>query len=222
MRPASLLAAMRRSRADVFVAGALGIALLTATILFFLGHPQNRALLILLAVELPAGREASIPAGLAAGLEWHTAAVAVNLIELTILFLLFPLLVALATGLHKVGWLESTLARAQAYAKRNPDVDVLALGALTFMPFLPVGALTSVLIGELLRLPSKYLLPTLAVSLVIANVLMAYATDRLLAFFPDPRLVAAIMTLLLLGGAGIAWLVHRVKSRRRREAPRIP
>lgn len=196
-------------RRDVPIAAAIGVGIALAAIGYFLASEQKPALLVLLAVEVAAGREAGIPAGLAAGLDWRAAALATSFIELTSLFLLFPVLVALAAGLHKLAWLERHLARAQDYARRNPDVDVLALGALTFMPFLPVGALTSVLIGELLRLPSRYLLPVLAAALVLANVAMAYATARLISLFPDPRLVAAAMTALLLVGAGVAWLVHR-------------
>ncbi|HVM44442.1 MAG TPA: hypothetical protein VM582_00800 [Candidatus Thermoplasmatota archaeon] len=196
-------------RRDALVAAALGALVALSALAYFFASDQKPALLVLLAVEIAAGREAGIPAGLSAGLDWRQAAIATSFIELTSLFLLFPLLVALAAGLHRVAWLERHLQRAQDYARRNPDVDVLALGALTFMPFLPVGALTSVLIGELLRLPSRYLLPVLAAALVCANVLTAYATARLLSFFPDPRLVAGGMAGLLLVGAGVAWLLHR-------------
>jgi hypothetical protein len=201
-------------RKDAQLAGVLGIALAATAIVYLFGHAQREALLILLTIEILGGREASIPAGLAQRLDWRTAATAVSLIELTSLFLLFPLLVALAAGLRKMRWLDTMLARARAFALRNPDVDVLALGALTLMPFLPVGALTSVLIGELLRLPSRYLLPTLAVSLVLANVITAYAMDRLISIFPDPQLVAGVMTGLLLVGAGTAWAAHRFRGAR--------
>lgn len=206
------------ARRDALVAGTLGAALAATALTYLFLHPQRPALLLLLGVEIAAGREASIPAGLAAGLGWPDAAIATSLIELTSLFALFPLLVGLAAGLHKVTWLETHLARAQDYARRNPDVDVLALGALTFMPFLPIGALTSVLIGELLRLPSRYLLPVLAAALVLANLVTAYATARLLDLVPHPRLVAAGMTALLLVGAAVAWLVHRAQRRSRGDA----
>lgn len=211
-------------RRDVVWAGALGVAIAIGSLAYFFASPAKPALLGLLGVEVAGGREASIPAGLYLGLDWREAALAASLIELTSLFLLFPLLVGIAAGLHKVRWLEGMLARAQDYAQRNPQVDVLALGAITFMPFLPIGALTSVLVGELLRLPSRYLLPVLAGALVLANVATAYATARLLALFPDPRLVAAGMTLLLLAGAGVAWLWHRRAERlaRRRGARGVP
>ena len=196
-------------RADVLVAGTLGVLLAAASLAYLLLHPQRPALLVLLAAEIAGGREASIPTGLAQGLGWTTAATAASLIELTSLFLLFPLLVGLAAGLHKVRALEGLLSRAQAYAQRNPEVDVLALGGLTLMPFLPVGALTSVLIGELLRLPSRYLLPTLAGALLLANVSLAWATAKLLSYLPRPELVAAGMAGALLLVAGLAYLWHR-------------
>ena len=208
----------RVPRRDVWVAAVLGAAIAATALAFLAVHPQKPALLVLLTVEIAGGRETGIPAGLAAGLSWTDAAIATSLIELTSLFALFPLLVALAAGLHRVRWFERHLARAQAYARRNPDVDVLALGALTFTPFLPVGALTSVLIGELLLLPSRYLLPVLATALVLANVLTAYATSRLISLFPHPELVAAVMTGLLLVGAGVAWLVHRARRPRAPQA----
>lgn len=201
-----------RLRKDVAIAGSLGALVAFAALLYFFLSESKPALLVLLGTEIAVGREGSIPAGIAAGLGWREAALATSLIELTSLFLLFPVLVGLAAGLHKVRWLEAQLARAQAYARRNPDVDVLALGALTFMPFLPVGALTSVLIGELLRLPSRYLLPVLAAALVLANVTMAYATERLISLFPEPRLIALGMTGFLLLGAGVAWLLHRHRN----------
>lgn len=207
-------------RRDVRVSLAIGILIAAAALAYFFASPRKAALLVLLGVEIAAGREAGLPAGIAAGLDWREAALATSLIELTSLFILFPFLVMLAAGLHRVAWLESHLARAQAYAQRNPDVDVLALGALTFMPFLPVGALTSVLIGELLRLPSRYLLPVLASALVLANVAMAYATARLISFFPEPRLVAAGMSALLLVGAGLAWLAHRRRRASLADTPR--
>ncbi len=197
-------------RSSLTLLAALGAALALAALAYLYASPHRSALLVLLAAEIAGGREVGIPAGLATKqLSWQEAALATSMIELTSLFALFPLLVGLAAGLHKVRWLESHLARAQEYARRNPDVDTLALGALTFMPFLPVGALTSVVIGELVRLPSRYLLPVLAAALVLANLTMAYATARLISIFPEPRLVAAAMTALFLLGAGGAWLRHR-------------
>lgn len=188
---------------------ALGVAIALAALAYLALSPRKADLLAVLGLEILGGREVSIPAGLALGLAWPELALVVSFIELTSLFLLFPVLVGLAAGLHKVRWLEGSLARAQAYAQRNPDVDVLALGALTLMPFLPVGALTSVLVGELLRLPSRYLLPTLAAALVLANVSVAWATAKLLSYLPRPELVAAGMAALLLAGAGVAFLLHR-------------
>lgn len=204
---------LARTRPDALVAFGLGVAIALGALLFFALHPQKPELLALLAAEIAGGREVGIPTGIALGLGWQSAAVATTFIELTSLFLLFPLLVALAAGLHQVRWLESSLTKAQDYARRNPDVDVLALGALTFAPFVPVGALTSVLIGELLRLPSRYLLPVLAAALVLANIVTGFATAKVLSFFPNPQLVAAMMTALLLLVAAGAWLVHRLRRR---------
>lgn len=196
-------------RRDVWVAGSVGGLIALAALAWFALHDQKPALLALLAVEIAGGREPSIPVGLASGLSWQDAALATSLIELTSLFLLFPLLVALAAGLHKVRWLETHLARAQDYARRNPDVDTLALGGLTLLPFVPVGALTSALVGELLRLPSRWLLPVLAAALVLANLSFAWATAAVLSFLPHPQLVAGGMAALLLVGAGALWLAHR-------------
>lgn len=203
------------TRRDVPLAAALGVLIALSALAWFALHAQKGALLALLAVEIVGGREPAIPTGLARGLSWQDTAIATSLIELTSLFLLFPLLVALAAGLKRVGWLDASLARAQAFAQRNPDVDILALAGLTIMPFLPVGALTSVLIGELLRLPSRWLLPALAASLIAANVGFAWATARVLSFLPHPQLVAGAMAALLLVGAALAWLAHRLHARRR-------
>lgn len=196
-------------RRDVPLAFAIGVTLALASLAYLYAHPRKVDLLAVLGLEILGGREVSLPAGLALDLSWPELALVVSLIELTSLFLLFPVLVGLAAGLHRVRWLEGALAKAQDYARRNPDVDVLALGALTLMPFLPVGALTSVLIGELLRVPSRYLLPTLAAALVLANVSLAWATAKLLSYLPHPQLVAAGMAGVLLVGAGVAYLWHR-------------
>ena len=213
---------MRARRRDVWIAAALGFALAGAALGYLAASDRKRELLLVLAVEVAAGREASIPAGLAAGLDWPTVALVVLLIELTSLFALFPLLVGLAAGLHRIRWLEGHLRRAQAFAARRPDVDALALGALTLMPFLPVGALTSVLVAELVRLPSRYVLPVLAGALVLANVGVAWATARVLSYLPHPQLVAAAMAGLLLVGAGLAWLWHKRTERRERTAEGLP
>lgn len=205
---------MARTRPDAIVAFVVGLGVATCALLYFALHPQKPELLALLAAEIAGGREVGIPTGIGVGLTWQSAAIATTLIELTSLFLLFPLLVALAAGLHHVRWLETSLARAQDYARRNPDVDVLALGALTFIPFVPVGALTSVLIGELLRLPSRYLLPVLAAALVLTNVVTGFATAKVLSFFPNPQLVAGIMAAILLLVAAGVWLAHRMRRRR--------
>lgn len=197
------------ARRDVVGSLALGVVLAASALGYFALHPRKADLLLVLSAEIVGGREVSIPTGIALGLDWPTLALVASLIELVSLFLLFPVLVGLAAGLHKVRWLEGALARAQDYARRNPDVDVLALGALTLFPFLPIGALTSVLVGEMLRIPSRYLLPVLAGAVVLANVGTAWATAKLLSYVPHPQLVAAGMAILLLLVAGVAYLVHR-------------
>lgn len=196
-------------RRDVWVSLGLGLLLAGASLAYLAASDERNPLLVLLAVEIAAGREAGIPAGIAAGLDWQTAAIAVTLIEWTSLFLGFPLLALLGAALHRMPVVERMSARAQRFAAERPDVGVLSLGALTFMPFLPVGALTSVLIGEILRLPSQRLLPVLAASLALANLAMGAVTAAVLDFVPDPRLVAGGMAALLVAGAAIAALVHR-------------
>lgn len=196
-------------RRDVWVSLVLGLVLAVASLGYLAASEDRNPLLVLLAVEIAAGREAGIPAGMAAGLDWKTAAAATTLIEWTSLFLGFPLLALLGTALHRVALIERLSARAQRFAAERPDVGILTLGALTLMPFLPIGALTSVLIGEILRLPTKRLLPVLAASLLLANIAFGAATAAVLDFVPNPRLVAAGMAGLLVLGAGVAALVHR-------------
>jgi uncharacterized membrane protein len=200
-------------RRDVPIAFGLGLVVASVALAFVFASAKRGALLVLLAAEIVGGREPAIPAGIARGLSWQEAATATTLIELTSLFLLFPVLVGLASGLHRWPWLESTLRVAQRYAQRRPDVDVLALCGLTLAPFLPIGALSSVLVGEMLRLPSRWLLPGLAVTLVIANVSFAFAVGALLRSVPHPALVAGILSGALLLGAGVAWLAHRRADR---------
>lgn len=111
-------------------------------------------------------------------------------------------------------WLESSPRRAQAFARKRPDVCILALCALPRMPFVPIGALTSVLVGEMLRIRARWLLPGLAVTLVVANASFAYAVGTLLRSLPHPAIAAGAMSGLILAGAGAAWLAHRRAERK--------
>lgn len=205
-----------RMRQDAAVALAAGLVLLT------LGGGLLGALmlrgdagpfLVVLGVELAAGREAAIPAGLSAGLAWHEAALTTNLIEWTMLLLGFPLLVLAGGRLARVRRVEVLFHRARLHAQAHPNTDVLGLGALTLFPFLPVGALTAVLVGEFLGLPSKRLLPVLLAAEVVANFGFALAASTFLGLFPDPRLPALLLASVLLA---VAVAMAVVGSRRER------
>lgn len=190
----------------------LGVALLAAMGLLLAGLVARDAAgpyLLLASVELIAGREAAIPAGLTEGLAWHEAAFATTMIEWTMLLLGFPLLVLAGDRLARVRRVEALFHRARVYAQRRPATGVLALGALTLAPFVPVGALTSVLVGEFLGLPSRRLVPVLLGAELVANVTFAYSADAVFGLFPHPRLVAGVASALLLVGALVSALVGR-------------
>lgn len=201
---------MRRDALTALAAGA-ALALLAAAALGVLtARGEAAPFALVLGVELAAGREAAIPAGLAAGLPWHVAALTTLAIEWTMLLLGFPLLVLAGARLARIRRVEALFHRARDHARRHPGTDVLALGALTLFPFLPVGALTAVLVGEFLGLPSRRLLPTLMAAEVVANLGFAFAASRLLGLFPDPRLPAALLAGVLLVGALLAaWWTRR-------------
>ena len=205
-------------RVDLWIALVLGIGLAVGgavAALLYAGDDARRAqvLLAVVGAELATGREPALSIGLAAGMDWVTAATITTTIELVLLLVGYPFIVLAGDWVRERRAVKRLFARAEARARRKPNAGVVMLGALTLAPFVPVGALTSVLVGELLRLPSRYLLPVLATALVLANIATAYATSRLISLFPHPELVAAGMTALLLVGAGVAWLVHRARSR---------
>lgn len=192
---------MRRD-ALVALCGGLLLLALGATLLAGLAlRDEAGPYLLVLTVELAAGREAAIPAGITAGLPWFQAALATNLIEWTMLLLGFPLLVLAGDRLARVRRVEALFHRARLRAQAHPTTGVIGLGALTLVPFLPVGALTAVLVGEFLGLPSKRLLPTLMAAEVAANLGFGLAAGAFLGMFPDPRLPALLLAGLLLAVA---------------------
>lgn len=195
----------------------LGSALLCLGVVLLLAlHAagQSRPYLITISVELLGGREAAIPAGLAAGLPWPSVAATTLLVEWTMLLLGFPLLVLAGHRLMRIPRVGVVFERARERAAARPGTGVLALAALTLTPFLPIGALTSVLIGEMLGLPSRRLLPALLLAELAANLLVAVSAAAVIRLFPDPRVAAgaasAALLLVALGGA--------LAGRRRRRA----
>lgn len=200
-------------RKDAVVALALGTILLALDVALLgalLARGAAGPYLVLGSAELVAGREGAIPAGISVGLSWTQAALATTLIEWTMLLLGFPLLVLAGARLARVQRVEAAFHRARVYAHENPSTGVLALGALTLAPFVPVGALTSVLVGEFLGLPSWRLLPVLLAAEVLANVTVAFSAAAVLDLFPHPQLVAALASLALVAGAlASAWVARR-------------
>lgn len=205
--------ARRPMRKDAAVSLVLGAALLLAGLLALLASPERPALLAQVGIHLAAGREAGIPAGLAAGLDWHTSAATALVQEWSMLLLGFPLLVLLGDRLHRWPPVARLTSKAEAYAQAHPNVGVFALGGLTLAPFLPIGALTSVLVGELLRLPAMRLLPVLMGAELLANLTVAIAAAAVFSAFPDPRLAAALVSAAMLVATLVGVLLARRRSR---------
>jgi hypothetical protein len=204
-------------RKDVAVALALGTLLLLAGLAslgVLLSRGEARPYLVLAGAELAAGREAAIPAGFEEGLGWRQAAAATTLLEWTMLLLGFPLLVLAGDALARVRRIEAFFHKARLRAQADPSTGVLALGALTLVPFVPIGALTSALVGEFLGLPAWRLLPVLLGAELVANVALAVSAAAILSVFPHPRIVAGAAALSLVAGALVAALL----ARRRRAA----
>lgn len=200
-----------KERRDVRVALAVGIGLAAAGAGALARAPLQGAILLQASIHVVAGREAAIPAGLGAGLSWLASATAALWLEWSMLLLGFPLLVLLGERLHRIGRIRGLLDKAEAFARRRPDAGVLMLGGLTLMPFLPIGALTSALVGDTLGLPAGRLLATLMAAELIANVTVALAAASVIAYFPDPALAAFILAgVILLLGALLAVLPHRL------------
>lgn len=171
-----------------------------------LASDRNRLLLVA-ATELAAGRETALSTGLAAGVAWSRAATVTLGIEWTMLLVGAPLLILFGDVLRERPFLRKRLARAEAYAATRPRTGIVALSALTLMPFFPLGALTSVLIGEVLTLPQRKLIPALLASEVVANFAFAFLASQAIGLLPDPRMGAGIIagTLLLAVIAVALW-----------------
>ncbi len=170
------------------------------------------ALLLQTSVHIAFGREVSIPSGLTAGLAWPQSALAATWLEWSMLFTLFPLLILFGERLHRIARVQDIMDAARRHANKHPNAGVLALGLLTLMPGLPVGALTSAFIGESLRLPSWRLLPVLALAELVANVTIAVATAALVGWLPSPRIGAAVIAVAFLGLAIYAWFAPRFRA----------
>lgn len=202
-----------RERRDAKVALALGAALLALGFGALMRAPLREGTFAQLGVHLLAGREAAIPLGIGAGLSWRASATAAVWLEWSMLLLGFPLLVLLGERIHRWKRAQATLQRAEDFARRRPDAGVLVLGGVTLMPFLPIGALTSVAVGETLGLPSGRLLATLAGAELIANVTVALASASVVSYFPDPALAALVLAgVMLLIGVAIGLLPRRWPS----------
>lgn len=202
---------------------ALGALLAAASLaawgaLAFEGDPQAGRFALQTTLHLAFGRETAIPAALATGTSWPLAFVAAQALEWSMLLLGFPLIVLFGEGLHHIGPIRRVLDRAESFAKLRPDAGILLLGAMTLVPWLPLGALTAVFIGEAVRLPSRKLVPVVALAELVANLSFAYFTAVAAARFPDPRLAAAAFAglFLVLSLAAAFW------PRRRRAQTPLP
>ena len=190
-----------RRRALLWTLVAAGLLVAAALATGVLLADDRAALLVVTATELAAGRETALTTALALGVPWARAAALTTGIEWTMLLVGAPLLVLGGDWIRERQIVRRRLARAEAYARSHPRAGILALSAMTLAPFVPVGALTSVLVGEVLTLPQRKLVPALALAELIANVTFAVAASRALAVLPDPRAAAAVMAVVLLAVA---------------------
>lgn len=194
---------MRRALLWTLLAVGLGIA---AALAAWVGTAPDRSrLLLVAATELAAGRETALSTALAADVPWPRAATLTTGIEWSMLLVGAPLLILGGDWVRERRLVQRHLAHAEAHARARPRAGVLALAALTLMPFFPLGALTSVLIGEILRLPMRILLPALALAELAANFGFAFLASHAFGLLPDPRMGAAIVAAVLL--ASIATMV---------------
>lgn len=193
---------------------ALGLALATTTAAWVATAPDRGRLTLVAATELAAGRETALSTALAADVPWTRAATLTTAIEWSMLLIGAPLLILGGDWVRERRLVRRHLARAEAYARKRPRTGVLALAALTLTPFFPLGALTSVLIGEVLTLPMVLLIPALALAELVANFGFAFAASRALGLFPDPRLGAVLMVAVLLCLVTALALGPRLAARR--------
>lgn len=189
----------------------VGLTLGTTVAAWIATAPDRGRLALIAGTELAAGRETALSTGLAAGIPWSRAATVTTGIEWTMLLVGAPLLILGGDLLRETKWLRKRLAKAEAHARKRPRTGILALASLTLMPFFPLGALTSVLVGEVLTLPQARLIPTLLAAEVAANFGFAYLAGKAIGLLPDPRLGAALIagTLLLIVLTVALWPKRR-------------
>lgn len=199
-----------KARRDAWASLGLGLVLAIVSVATWFGiwtrDPRTATTMsVQTGLHLAFGREGAIPAGLAGGLTWMQSFLTAQALEWSMLFLGFPLIVLFGEALHHIRPIRRVLDAAEAFAHRRPNAGILALGGMTLVPWLPFGALTAVFIGEALRLPSRRLLPVIALAELLANLSFALATAFAVSRLPDPRLAAAaiagVFILLSIGAA---------------------
>lgn len=147
-------------------------------------------------LDLAAGREASLPAALAADLPWPRAALLVTLVQWSVLLGVLPLVALLGDQVHRL--LAPALRKAEVLAARRPASGALALAGLAVFPFLPVGAITAALAGRALAVPLARLVPVILAAQLAVNIAWAAAAAAVLAHLPQPRFLAALLAAGLL------------------------
>lgn len=194
-------------RAFALAAGAAALLLASVGVAGLARLGAAAPVLAQVAAHLAAGREAGIPTGIAVGLGWRASFLAALLLEWTMLLAAFCALDLARERLRAWPWARERLERAEAWARGRERAGVLLLGGVTLMPFLPIGAITSLVVGEALALPALPLLATLMLAELAANLMVALAAASVVSLLPDPALAAGAMALLavLLG----LWLARR-------------
>lgn len=178
----------------------------------FLAPARRGLVLLVLGLDLAAGREASIPAALAAELPWPSAGLLVTLLQWSYVLALAPILLAAGGRLRGWGPLRGIAETGDALAKRFPQAGVFSLAGLAVFPFLPIGALTALLAGRVLGVPALRLLAAILAAQAVANTLWALAASRALALLPDPRLGAALVAAGFVAVAVASWWAKRRRT----------
>lgn len=198
-----------------------GLLAAQLAVLAGLAPDQARAMAVGLGTELAFGREAGIPAGLAAGLHpllmWETSVVQ----DFATAFLGYPVFLYL---LHRYQdrdlYLMRRLRRIEAKAAEHQQFvhrwGPLGIALFMFVPFLVNGPFVALVLGRLTGIHTRQLLlPVLGATIVIAGA-WTFALDGMLrlAGAVDPRLgyAAAGLAVVIVATLGIVDFVREHRA----------
>ncbi len=203
----------------------LSLILVVALGVGWLVEPQLTAIFAAMTgLNLTVGRAAGMSFGYASGLG-HPAVIWSNVLVETIqVLVIYPLFVLSWNNLvdvrHMRRLLVSMRQSAEANQSRVSRYGMLGLFVFVFLPFWMTGPVVGAILGYLIGLKARQILPTVLLATYVAVAIWAVFFERLTELTARYGRYAAFGTLLLLGAVVIA--VRSVKAWREGDRPVSP